>query len=234
MISDPHKKIEISIAGKKIPIWTYGEKKNPPIVYIHGLYHPFSAYIGDLPMRHMKNHFFICMDLPGEGRSKDIKMDNLEFIKKVLDQTEPNRKVTLFGYSYGGLLSLMYAAKYPDSVKELVISGTPTMTGWFSFYEISRFVPIFRGRRIDKKIFQEFKFLNKKDLAKIKIPVLLYYNKHDFIANVFMGRKIMNMLPNAQIFYAQHLNHRYGLHRIDATGFQKEMENFIKNEAKNH
>lgn len=233
MLSDPHKKIEVSIEGKKIPVWTYGEKKNPPIVYVHGLHHPFSAYIGDLPMRHMKNHYFICMDLPGEGKSKDLELDNLEFIKKVLDQTEPKRKVTLFGYSYGGLLSLMFAAKYPNLVKELVIAGTPTMNGWYKFYEITRFFPIFRGRKIPKKVFQEFKFLNKKDLAKIKIPVLLYYNKHDYIANVLMGRKLLKMLPNAKIFYSENLNHRYGLHRIDQTGFLKELENFIKTEAKN-
>lgn len=232
MISDPHKKLEINIKGINIPVWVYGKSKNPPVLYLHGLYHPFSSYIGDLPMRHMKNHYFICFDLPGEGKSKSLVMDNLEFLREVINQVEPTRRVTLFGYSYGGLLSLMFAAKYPNKVKEIIIAGTPVMYGIFKLYKIASFIPLFRGRRIEKKYFNEFKFLNKKNLSKIKIPVLLYYNRHDYIANVLMGKKLLKMLPNAKIFIAEHLNHRYGLHRIDQTGLLNEIENFIKIEAK--
>lgn len=232
MISDPHKKINVDIAGQSIPVWTYGNSNNPPVIYLHGLHHPFSAYIGDLPMRHMKNHYFICMDLPGEGKSKQIQLDNLEFIRQIIDQIEPKRAVTLFGFSYGGLLALIFTSKYPDKVKEIIIAGTPFMTGWFKFFEITRFFPIFHGRKIDKHVFQEFKFLNKNDLSKIKVPVLLYYNKHDYVANIFMGKKLQKMLPNAKLFIAEHLNHRYGLHRIDTTGFLNEVEKFIKSEAK--
>ena len=38
MITDKNTVRYINVGNKKIPIWTYGDLKNPPIFYIHGYF----------------------------------------------------------------------------------------------------------------------------------------------------------------------------------------------------
>lgn len=228
MISDPHKTLTLNIQNQKIPVWTYGNPKNTPIFFIHGYFRSFSKYIGDLPVRYlMKKYFVVCFDLPGFGYSKDISLDNLSFISEIQSKTVGKNKVILFGVSYGGLLSLEYAYKYPDKVKAIIIAGTPVFYNFFSLLKLARFLPKYEGKKLTKEIFNEFAFLSKNNLSKIKTPVLLYYNKSDYVANVFMGKKLKSFLPNSEIYLSNKQNHKWLLHRIDRSGLLDKINSFL-------
>jgi pimeloyl-ACP methyl ester carboxylesterase len=221
MIDERHKNEYINIDNIKIPIWTYGDNKNPPIIFIHGYLRGFSQYFGDLPIRYLKNNYYIiAFDLPGFGHSKKIDINKIKFIEKVQKEILSGRKVILFGVSYGGLLALKYAYLNPGNVKVLIIAGVPLFSGIFNIYKPLLYIKY-------TKLLKEFNFLNKSNLSHIKHPVLLYYNKRDYLANIFMGKKLKKMLPNSRLFIAGGLNHSWLLHRIDKSGVLSEIETFL-------
>lgn len=228
MITDPHKTTYIKIQNKSVPIWTYGDLNNPPIFFIHGFFRGFSDYIGDLPVRYlMKNYLVVCFDLPGFGYSKELDINNLDFIHLIQKEIINNKKVTLFGVSYGGLISLEYTAKYQKKVRAIIVAGTPMFYKIFNVYKLARFLPKYEGKKITKEILTEFKFLNKEELKNIKTPVLLYYNKSDWIANLFMGKRLNSYLPNSKIYISSQQNHKWLLHRIDKNGVLDEINSFL-------
>lgn len=230
MILDVHKTVQIKINDKQISVWTYGNSKNPPIFFIHGYFNAFSDYIGDLPIKYlMKDYFVVAFDLPGFGQAKELEMDPIVFISEVQKQIVKDKKIILFGVSYGGLISLKYDYAFPERVSALIIAGTPYFYKIFNLYKLSVFLPTIKGKKITRNIFKDFKFLSPANLAKISTPVLLYYNKADYIANIYMGLKLKNFLPNSNIFISSKQNHSWLLHRIDQNGFLTEIKKFLTN-----
>lgn len=228
MISDPHKEVSLIIENQKIPVWIYGNSKNPPIFFIHGFFNSFSEYVGDLPPRYlMKNYCVYSFDLPGFGKSKKLNIDKIEFINLIYKKFLKKNKVILFGISYGGLISIKYSLKYPNNVNALIIAGTPVFYKIFNIYKLSAFLPIYKNKKITFNDFKEFKILNAKYLSNLKIPTLLYYNSSDFVANIFMGNKLNSLIPNSRLFIAKNQNHSWLLHRIDKNGFLNEIDNFL-------
>jgi polyhydroxyalkanoate synthase len=71
-------------------------------------------------------------------------------VDKVKEMTG-SRNVTLFGYCWGGILSLIYSALHPHNVKNIILHATPTDFGksptvlesWIKSIDIKRFVQIF-------------------------------------------------------------------------------------------
>lgn len=229
MISDPRKEFRIKIKGLETRVFAYGNPKNPPIMFIHGYFRSYSTYIGDLPIRYLKNKYYvIAFDLPGFGWSKAFKGHSMEFVSEIHKQILNSKITAIFGVSYGGLVALEYAYKYPDKVKSLIVAGTPVFYGPFKALKLVSVFPKYQGKKINNEVFKEFNFLNKNNLSKIKIPVLLYYSKLDFAANIFMGKKLQSMLPNSQLFMLRGKTHRWLLHRIDKSGLLEKIEQFLE------
>lgn len=228
MITDKNETIYLNIQNQKIPVWTYGNPINPPVIYVHGFFSGFSNYFGDLPIKHlMKNYFVVAFDLPGYGHSKDLKMDRLEFISEIQKNILKDKNTTILGISYGGLLSLEYYIKYPEKVSKIIIGAMPIFSGIFTPYKYVASFAKYKNRKIDYGLFKEFDFLNKQNLLKIKIPVLLYYSKSDFVANVWMGKKIHKMIPDSKLFITTGQNHQWIMDKIDKNGFLSEINNFL-------
>lgn len=168
----------------------------------------------------MLSHF----DLPGYGKSKNINMDRIEFIKFITGRLSNNRNFVLFGVSYGGLITIRYALKYPNRVKGLIIGGMPYYFGFSKTLNLVRFLTFLPIARI----IGEFVFLNKDNLSKLKIPVLLLYSKADHHATPKMARALERLIPDSHLFVIKGLNHSWLMHRIDKSGFLEEIEKFIK------
>ncbi len=227
MISDEHETKYLSIDHASVPVWIYGDPKKPLIYFIHGYFRGFSDYIGDLPMRYlMKNYCIMAFDLPGFGQLKDFDKNRVTFIAEVIEATSNGRRFVLFGTSYGALLSLKYAEKYPDRVKGIIIAGMPYLIGVRRIALISR-APLLNKLRLSKVI-KEFSFLNKENLSKVNVPVLLLYSSKDRQAGVKMGNKLNKLIPKSEIVTSNKYNHSWLLHRIDESGFLSEIEKFIK------
>ncbi len=118
----------LQVSGSNIHFVTGGDKNNPPLFLLHSFYLSgvvFNSLIADLS----KGFFLVIPDLPGFGSSQKLKQINtsenyakvLEVIRKHLDL----KKISLFGFSSGGVVALKYAILFPKEVYRLSVQGTP-------------------------------------------------------------------------------------------------------------
>ena len=77
-----------------------------------------------------------------------------DYLEKAVDKVEEitgSRNVTLFGYCWGGILSLIYSALHPENVKNLILHATPVDFGnpptvlesWIKDLDVKKFVNTF-------------------------------------------------------------------------------------------
>ena len=77
-----------------------------------------------------------------------------DYLENAVDKVEEitgSRNVTLFGYCWGGILSLIYSALHPENVKNLILHATPADFGkpptilesWIKDLDVKRFVKTF-------------------------------------------------------------------------------------------
>ncbi|MEA3357560.1 MAG: alpha/beta hydrolase, partial [Patescibacteria group bacterium] len=113
----------IKINGKKIAYYDEGSSESNVVICLHGWGEnkdTFSKLI-----RKLDPYFrVICLDLPGHGDSEPVQGQDfgnyVSIIKKFVDERWKG-KISIVGFSIGGVLSLMFALKYPDKVDKLVI-----------------------------------------------------------------------------------------------------------------
>lgn len=116
-----------NLYAQRLYIKTFGNSKNEPLIFIHGGPGSSSVAFGVTTAQRVadKGFYVITYDRRGEGLSQD------EHAKYNFEQTfeDLNRiyrqfglhKATLIGFSFGGIVSTMYAEKYPEHVKSLIL-----------------------------------------------------------------------------------------------------------------
>ncbi|MEH7120794.1 alpha/beta hydrolase [Neobacillus vireti] len=107
----------MSITNSTITYIDEGEGK--PIVLLHG-FCGSSAYWSEVIPGISEKYRVIAPDLPGHGGSATVLKnysisDIAEIIKEFLDKLNLD-KVTMFGHSLGGYITLAFAEKYSDSL----------------------------------------------------------------------------------------------------------------------
>ena len=116
----------INICGKQIYYEEYGTEKKPTIVYLHGgpgescLTYSYQA-------KKLGEHcHVISFDQYGVFRSDAIADDEKLTVNDLVEMTEQMR-IALgikswipLGHSFGGMLALIYAHKYPDSTDAVI------------------------------------------------------------------------------------------------------------------
>ena len=126
--------------------------KGEPVIILHGgpgMYHDeLYPYFDELA----KSHQVIFYDQRGNGKSALEKIDSTTFTEELLvEELEGLReafgiqKLNIIGHSWGGLLAMYYAVKYPENVKRLVlVDAAPVNTDLLiksHQNQISRFSP---------------------------------------------------------------------------------------------
>ncbi|QLH07355.1 alpha/beta fold hydrolase [Nitrosopumilus ureiphilus] len=77
-----------------------------------------------------------------------------DYLENAVDRVEEitgSRNVILFGYCWGGILSLIYSTLYPDNVKSLILHATPAdfdksptvLESWIRELDVKKFVNTF-------------------------------------------------------------------------------------------
>ncbi|WP_270180847.1 alpha/beta fold hydrolase [Alkalihalobacillus sp. CinArs1] len=118
----------IPIRGKELYVEVHGSPDNPPLLYLHGgpgescfnfSYHQSA--------RLEKDFMVIAIDQRGVCRSEGVT-ENEDFkLQDLIEDCEALRdhfsvdKWSLIGHSFGGFLSVLYAATYPDSIDRVVL-----------------------------------------------------------------------------------------------------------------
>lgn len=107
----------------------YGNKADRPIVFVHGGPRGNSVQFEGTTAQQLadKGFYVIVYDRRGEGRSADANakityqeaFDDL----KVLYKKYGLKKATVLGFSFGGLVAVQFAGKYPAMVQSLVLTS---------------------------------------------------------------------------------------------------------------
>jgi 2-succinyl-6-hydroxy-2,4-cyclohexadiene-1-carboxylate synthase len=120
----------VSIDGAKlmrIHLQTVGDKKNPPIIFLHGLFGQGDDFLSFA--NHLSDRFYsILVDLPGHGQSEVIEGNSFNELCKIILESLPqtSQKSILIGYSLGGRIALYLTQEFPQFFeKAVIISANP-------------------------------------------------------------------------------------------------------------
>jgi polyhydroxyalkanoate synthase len=102
----------------------------------------FDVYATDWRMPTIKDE-----DMPLSSYAHDYLENAVDKVEEVTG----SRNVTLFGYCWGGILSLIYSAMHPKDVKNLILHATPADFGktptvlesWIKDLDVKKFVNTF-------------------------------------------------------------------------------------------
>lgn len=121
----------IAVNSQTIYSKVFGNPNNEPVIYLHGGpgYNSIGFEVTTAKKLSENGFFVIVYDRRGEGRSSD---KNAKFtFQETFDDldaiyTKFNLKVaTLIGHSFGGVVGTLYAEKYPNKTKSLVLVAAP-------------------------------------------------------------------------------------------------------------
>lgn len=117
---------DVVVSGRRIAYLEAGAGERT-CVLIHGLGSSWNAWTHTIPAL-ARTHRVIALDLPGFGRSENpdthTMADQLPVLAQFLDATGV-QSCDIAGHSLGTLVACELAARYPQRVDRLVLSGGP-------------------------------------------------------------------------------------------------------------
>lgn len=118
-----------SVQAQNIYSKDYGNKDNPPIIFIHGGPSGNATLFEATTAEALANKGFyvIVYDRRGEGRSKDdnATMTFKESFDDLLQiyKTYNLKKANILGHSFGGIIATLFTDQYPQKVSSLTLVG---------------------------------------------------------------------------------------------------------------
>lgn len=116
---------------KTLYIKTFGNKSHTPIIFLHGGpgYNCAAFEFTTAQKLSDQNYFVIVYDRRGEGRSEDTNAKHsfdeaINDIKSIQEHFGFT-KINLIGHSFGGMLAVKFAEKYPELTDKIVLVGAP-------------------------------------------------------------------------------------------------------------
>lgn len=119
----------VPVTSGKIYYERYG--KGDPILVLHGGPGLDQSYLKPQLLQLAKGHEVIFYDQRGSGKSLDTVIDRsvINFVQ-FTDDVEAVRKalkldkIILFGHSWGGVLAMNYAIKYPQHISRMILADS--------------------------------------------------------------------------------------------------------------
>lgn len=180
--------IPIETPKGKFNIWTKRVGFNPrvKILLLNGgpgaTHEYFECFESFLPQEGFE---FIYYDQLGCGNSDNPKDTSMWDLARYVEEVEQVRKALglnkdnffLLGHSWGGILAMQYALKYPDSLKGMIISNMMSSADAYVKYANDVL-----AKQMDPKVLDTIRQIEKKgDYGNPKYMELLYpnfYAKH--------------------------------------------------------
>lgn len=155
-------------------ITTYGNPKNPPILFLHGV--RLGGKIWAQHARLLSDAFYIITpDLPGHGALADLPFDipvNDAFLAYIADNVV-SRPPLVVGYSLGGYVAMRYATDMPERTAGLVLTGctADVVAHRQLLYDISvAITACFPPRIVEKWLSVFFRITLPPRIADVVIP----------------------------------------------------------------
>lgn len=116
----------VELQGYKFHIQTYGDKKLPPVVVVHGGPGGDSKYL--YPIHELSKHYYVIFyDQRGAGLSPRVKKEtltlesSLDDLHKIVSHYGGDGQVRLIGHSWGGMLVVGYLGRHFERVSHAVV-----------------------------------------------------------------------------------------------------------------
>jgi pimeloyl-ACP methyl ester carboxylesterase len=115
---------ELSFLGDKISALQSGKASAHTILFVHGFLDNAASFTSLLPLLGQYN--CVALDLPGHGKSAHRSADahyhlsDYVYDLHALISSQNWGQVSLVGHSLGGLICSIYAACFPENVKQMV------------------------------------------------------------------------------------------------------------------
>ena len=191
----PSKEGFVKTANGQLYYQTMGQ--GDPVIVIHGGPGMDQGYLLPGMAALAKKHQVVFYDQLGCGRSTATVIDESHItINSFVEDIETLRKalkfekVTIVGHSWGGMLAMYYAVKYPKNIKKLVLMNTVASSGIHDFVEEleKRTLPSagdFEKLKVSQefinsdpqaiaqyyRLFFQYYFHNPKDLEKLNLQL---------------------------------------------------------------
>ena len=107
----------------------WGDVKSEPVLVFHGIMDNAGSFDNLIPLL-PQSFYYICIDLPGHGRSSHLpsflpihSTDHL-LVYRIIAEYFNREKYLIMGHSYGGQISILFAQLYPKYVSALILFDT--------------------------------------------------------------------------------------------------------------
>ena len=197
----------IHVNGIEIYYETEGE--GTPILLLHGNGEDhciFDRLVKDLK----KNYLVYMIDTRGHGRSG--KVDSFHYSDMVEDvaafvQDLDIKKPLIYGFSDGGIIGLMLAAKYPQMLSGLVASGVNLSPKDMKarYRLLIRLVNAFKRDPLLRLMLDEPN-IAEEELERIEIPVLITVAEKDAVP-CHTSKRIADKIPDGRLIVIPREDH---------------------------
>lgn len=155
-------------------ITAYGDPRNPPILFLHGV--RLGGKIWEQHAQLLSDKFYVVTpDLPGHGALADLPFDipvNDAFLAYISERVV-SRPPLVVGYSLGGYVAMRYATDMPEKTAGLILTGcsTDVVAHRQLLYDIGVAIAArFSPRVIEKVLSVFFRITLPPRVADIVIP----------------------------------------------------------------
>lgn len=172
-----------------------------PLLLLHGNGETHKIFDKAIPI--LEQHFTVyAIDSRGHGQSDAVLEyhydDFAEDIKCFIDELKLERPI-LYGFSDGGIVGLLLAAKYPQLLSQMMISGTNMVpegirTGWLKLFSCINAIvkdPKMTMMLTEPNITEEM-------LRHIVIPTTVLAGSHDMVKRSHT-EYIADNIPNSKL-----------------------------------
>lgn len=174
----------ITVNGVNIYYEVHGNDSNRALILLHG--NGEDHHILDEAVELLRKKYCVyAIDTRGHGQSSpitefhydDFMEDLYQFIMELGLKTP-----IVYGFSDGGIIGLLLAAKYPQLLSALVVSGANTRPqglkkGWLRWFRLTYF---FKRKPLYKLMLEE-PDITQQMLQKIQVPTFITAGSNDLI-----------------------------------------------------
>ncbi|RNL51233.1 alpha/beta fold hydrolase [Pedobacter jejuensis] len=211
---------KVKVKNAELYYETYG--LGEPLLLLHGNSQSINVFKKQIK-EFSKSYKVIAVDTRGQGNSTDNNSEPLSYnlyaedIKVLLDSLHIS-KVNILGWSDGGNTGLILAAKYPDYVKKLAVTGACTnpneAVSSSTLAEVRKAIEGLKDKSDEKSKYQVKLFtmlltephITPSDLKYIKAPVLVMAGEKDMILEKHT-RFIADNISKSQLFIFKGASH---------------------------
>jgi pimeloyl-ACP methyl ester carboxylesterase len=227
--------LELDINGRGLHYLKSGG--GPAVVLVHGGASDSRDWLET--MNALSDRYtFYAPDLIGFGRNKVNEdgyylSDFRDFLLKFIDMLQLEKPV-LVGHSFGARACMDAAIKSPEKVSKLVLIdasglgkisrfGSALLTGFWALRKILR-----RPQPYPKFLVKDgddYNHVGSDKLARLIVPTLLIWKRHDLYLPVSLARHAAELMPDAELVVMPGFGH--APHKGNNEAFNRVLCNFL-------